>query len=103
MKLVDPKQNITPSSFLTQCNLSSVLHSICMQHHSSLKKDNPNVPDLPHFVSESIHSICSDLAKIVNNNSINTDYWNSIQNTSSLVSTVINNYSKTAGEKNEES
>lgn len=83
---------ITPSRFITQCNLSSVLYSICIQHHDSLKKEDPNNPDLPHFITESIHSICQNLAKIVNNDFTDVDYWNAIQNDSSIIKQILESY-----------
>jgi hypothetical protein len=64
--------------YITQCNLSSVLYNICLEHHRSLKKDNPEIPDLPHFISESIHDITKALSKILNNNIYDTDYWHQI-------------------------
>ena len=84
--------HITPSRFITQCNLSSVLNSICMQHYESLKKDDPDSADLPHFITESVHSICQNLAKIINNDFTDIDYWAAIQNDSAIVRKVLESY-----------
>ena len=86
------KQNNTnkdPLTFLTQTNLSSVLYNVCIQHYEDKKKDNPDKPLLPHFVSESLHLIIQDIAKIINNDFCETAYWENIKNNASMTKQVI--------------
>lgn len=98
-------KSTNPTTFLTQCNLSSVLYTICIQHYESLQKADKSLPNLPHFVSESIHEVTKNISKIVNDSFTEEEYWKNIQEVSSMVNQTLEIYNnqKSTGESNEQS
>jgi hypothetical protein len=84
----------SPNSFHTQSNLSATLYAICIEHHSSVPKPAEASNKLPEFVSESVHIICQNIAKLMNEDFSNTEYWENIEQHSKLAKEIIENNTK---------
>lgn len=92
-----------PEDYLKQANLSASLYNIMVHHYNEVQsEDKTTAKPLPMFISETLHTFCTNIAKIVNTDMYDTFAWKDIADTANTVTDIINNAVKNQkGENNE--
>lgn len=66
-------------NFHTHANLTQTLCKIVEQHYTAVNTVEGQPPQaLPHFMSEALHMICSNVSSVVNGNANSQDNWKGI-------------------------